>query len=454
MNSGSKLKRMAVLVGGGPAPGINGVISAATIEARNNHVEVFGMRDGNQWIMKGVSELIKLSGFDPAAVPDFYSWVKAGHCKFIKPLEIENVIYIPFKGGSTLGTSRANPTKDPAAMANVLDVYRKLGIDALVSIGGDDTAYSASQVYKSAGGTIRVAHVPKTIDNDLPLPGSTPTFGFDTARQLGAELVRNVAEDARTTSRWYIVISMGRAAGHLALGIGKASASTLTIIPEEFGTAKVTVDHLCDVMIGAVIKRLALDRRYGVIVLAEGLIEKLEEEELFKTISAAGGAYGIIERDPFGNLRMGAIEFGRMIRELLVERLKKLKISQPFVDKDMGYELRCADPTPFDCEYTRDLGYGAVKFLMSLKSDGFGAVISYVNGAMSPLPFDSMLDPVTKRMQTRIVDVAGEGYECARAYMTRFKKDDFTDEETLTKLAGLIGMKPEAFRERFEYLVK
>lgn len=454
MSSGPKLRRMAILVGGGPAPGINGVISAATIEALNNGVEVFGIRDGNQWIMKGVAELIKQSGHDPAKVGDFYEWVKAGHCKFIKPLEIDNVIYIPFKGGSSLGTSRANPTKKPEDMANVLDVYRKLGIDALVSIGGDDTAYSASQVYKNASGTIHVAHVPKTIDNDLPLPGSTPTFGFDTARQTGTMLVRNLAEDSRTTSRWYIVISMGRAAGHLALGIGKASASTLTIIPEEFGAKKISLHLLCDILVGSIVKRLTMGRRYGVAVLAEGLIEKIDEKELFDTISGAGGAYGIIERDPFGNLRMGAIEFGRMMRELLAKRLEPLKIEPMFVDKDLGYELRCADPTPFDCEYTRDLGYGAVKFLMSHKSEAFGAVISFANGAMNPLPFDSMLDPVTKRMQTRIVDVAGEGYECARAYMTRLEKEDFDNPETLRKLAEVVRMTPAAFRERFEYMVK
>src|SRR3954469_8263494 len=186
-----------------------------------------------------------------------------------------------------LGTSRANPTKDPAAMRNVLEFYRRLGADALVSIGGGDTAYSASQVYKNGGGSIRVAHVPKTIDNDLPLPGSTPTFGFDTARSLGVELVRNLAEDARTTSRWYLVISMGRAAGHLALGIGKAAAATLTIIPEEFNHGKVSLDHLCDVIIGAIIKRLALERRYGVAVLAEGLIEALDENELLHVIEGA-----------------------------------------------------------------------------------------------------------------------------------------------------------------------
>src|SRR5262249_38553140 len=149
-----------------------------------------------------------------------------------------------------------------------------------------------------------------------------------------------------------------------------------------------------------------------------------------------------------------AIEFGRMIRELLAERLKPLNLNTAFIDKDLGYELRCADPTPFDCEYTRDLGYGAVKFLMSHKSESFGAIISFVNGAMNPLPFDSMLDPKTKRMQTRPVDVNGEGYECACAYMTRLTKEDFRDVVELEKLASIVGLTPPMFRERFEYLVK
>src|SRR5881227_3934201 len=142
-------------------------------------------------------------------------------------------------------------------MRNVLDVLRRLEVTMLVTIGGDDTAFSGSQVYKQAGGAIRVAHVPKTIDNDLPLPESTPTFGFETARQVGVGIVRNIAEDAKTTSRWYIIISMGRAAGHLALGIGKAAAATLTIIPEEFRGRgrRVTLDELCDLILGSMLKR-------------------------------------------------------------------------------------------------------------------------------------------------------------------------------------------------------
>src|SRR5262249_35499803 len=161
-------------------------------------------------------------------------------------------------------------------------------------------------VYKKAGGTIRVAHVPKTIDNDLPLPGSTPTFGFETARHNGVYILRNLAEDARTTSRWYVIISMGRAAGHLALGIGKAAAATLTISPEEFRGRQVTADEVADMIIGAIIKRLGEDSHYGIAVLAEGLIESMGEKGL---VSAVPGGqlerYGKVIRDDHGHLRLG-----------------------------------------------------------------------------------------------------------------------------------------------------
>src|SRR5581483_8551258 len=237
-----------LVVGGGPAPGINGVISAVTLEALNNRIEVLGIQDGFKWLVQG----------DRA---------------HLRPLTRDDVRYIFGRGGSMLGTARTNPTRNPQDMRNVLQVFRDLKIDALVTIGGDDTAYSGSQVYKQAEGAVRVAHRTKTINNDLPVPGSTPTFIIETARHYGVTLVRNLAEDARTTSRWYLIVSMGRAAGHLALGIGKASAATLTIIPEEFGRHGVSIDHLCDIIIGSIVKRLAHNQPYGVAVLAEGLIE-------------------------------------------------------------------------------------------------------------------------------------------------------------------------------------
>jgi 6-phosphofructokinase 1 len=340
-------------------------------------------------------------------------------------------------------------------MGNVLSAFERLNIRMLVTIGGDDTAYSGSQVYRQAGGRIRVAHVPKTIDNDLPLPGSTPTFGFETARQVGVGIVRNLAEDARTTGRWYLIVSMGRAAGHLALGIGKAAAATLTIIPEEFHDRKVTLDEVCDILIGAIIKRRVKGNSYGVAVLAEGLIESIGKEGL-EEMMASGviGRYGEITIDPHGHMRLGEIEFGRMIRDHLAKRLKDIGLTMTMIDKDLGYELRCADPIPFDAEYTRDLGYGAVTFLRSAEAGKYGAIISLVGGHLEPLPFDDLLDPATNRMTTRRVNVSGEGYQCARRYMLRLERRDFEEPERTIALAREVKMTPEQFRQRFGYLVQ
>ena len=428
MAKGGRIQKLALLVGGGPAPGINGVISAVTIEAVNNGIQVVGIRDGFKHLVQGNAEAIR-------------------------PLDIGEVKDVALRGGSMLGTSRANPTKSPEDMARVLHLLHAQGIDALVTIGGDDTAFSASEVYRGGKGSIRVAHVPKTIDNDLPLPGSTPTFGFETARQLGVRLVRNLAEDARTTSRWYVVVSMGRAAGHLALGIGKAAAATLTIIPEEFRGRQVTLDELCDLILGAIIKRSSDKSQYGVVVLAEGLIGAIGEKALTAAMdSGLLGRYGKLTRDPHGHLRLGEIEFGRMIRDLLSERLEHQNFKTTLIDKDLGYELRSADPIPFDAEYTRDLGYGAVKFLRSEEAGKFGAVISYVEGRMNPLPFDKLINPETKRMQPRKVDIKGEAYESARRYMIRLERSDFEEPE-LGKLAAVAGQTAAEFRKRFGYLV-
>jgi len=421
--------KLALLVGGGPAPGINGVISSVTIEAVNHGIEVIGLQDG-------------------------FKWLAQGDATHYHPLTIDDVTGIHLRGGSVLGTSRFNPTKSDAEMANVLDVLRRLQVRGLVTIGGDDTAFSGSQVYLRGGGTVRVAHVPKTIDNDLPLPGSTPTFGFETARHVGVYIVRNLAEDARTTSRWYVIISMGRAAGHLALGIGKASAATLTVIPEEFRAHSLSLKELCDIILCAILKRKSQGSHYGVVVLAEGLIELIGEKGLQAAIGEGQlGRYGKVARDPHGHLRLGEIEFGRMVTDYLGQQLDEIGLKTTLIDKDLGYELRCADPIPFDAEYTRDLGYGAVKFLRSPAAASFGAIISFVGGRMVPLPFDQMISPKTGRMLPRKVDVDGEAYECARRYMIRLEQRDFDDSRQLGRLAEAANMSPEQFRQRFGYLV-
>ena len=421
--------KLGIVVGGGPAPGINGVISSVTIEAINRNLEVVGIRDG-------------------------FKHLAAGDASQVRALTIPDVAPYYQRGGSLLGTSRTNPAKDPAHMAAVLEGLNKLGIKYLVTIGGDDTAYSGSQVYAHAKGAIKVAHVPKTIDNDLPLPPGIPTFGFETARHYGVQVSRNLHEDAKTTTRWYIIVSMGRAAGHLALGIGKASAATITLIAEELKGKDVTLEMICDVIIGSMIKRKAQGKGYGVAILAEGLMEQIGEDNLRSIMERNPGKFGNIELDAFGHLRLGEIEFGRMIRTMIAARLKELGLKFDMIDKDLGYELRCADPIPFDAEYTRNLGYGAVKFLMSPDAEKNGVVITFVGGNMVPRPFPEMIDPQTKKMRTRNVDIAGENYEVARRYMIRLEQSDFEDPARLERLAAVVKMDPAKFRDRFEYIVR
>jgi ATP-dependent phosphofructokinase / diphosphate-dependent phosphofructokinase len=422
--------KLGIVVGGGPAPGINGVISSVTIEAINQGLEVVGIRDG-------------------------FKHFANGDITQVRPLTIQEVAPFYQKGGSMLGTSRTNPAKDPKHMANVLDSLNRLGIKFLVTIGGDDTAFSGSQVYANANKAIKVAHVPKTIDNDLPLPRGIPTFGFETARHYGVQLARNLHEDAKTTTRWYVIVSMGRAAGHLALGIGKASAATVTIIAEEFKDREVTLELICDIIIGSMIKRKAAQGKgYGIAVLAEGLMEEIGEERLKEIMAKNPGKFGNIELDAFGHLRLGEIEFGRMVRTFLAERLKALGLKFDMIDKDLGYELRCADPIPFDVEYVRNLGYGAVKFLLSPEAEKNGVVITFVGGNMVPRPFQEMIDPETKKMRPRLVEIAGETYEVARRYMIRLEHGDFEDATKLEKLAATVKMTPAQFTERFAYVVK
>ncbi|MFI5217097.1 MAG: 6-phosphofructokinase, partial [Candidatus Limnocylindria bacterium] len=234
-----------ILVGGGPAPGINGVIGAAATTASRSGARVIGIRDGFKWIMEGDTH-------------------------HVRELDEESVAEIHLRGGSILGTSRANPTKKPDHLANCVRALDQLGVDRLITIGGDDTASSANKLAAAAGGRLRVVHVPKTIDNDLPLPPGVPTFGFETAREHATAVVERILEDMRTTGRWFFIVMMGRSAGHLALGAGKAAGAPITVIPVAFRTRPIPLEVVGRTLEGAIVKRLAAGRPDGVAVIAEG----------------------------------------------------------------------------------------------------------------------------------------------------------------------------------------
>jgi ATP-dependent phosphofructokinase / diphosphate-dependent phosphofructokinase len=421
---------VGILVGGGPAPGINGVIGALTLEARNRARKVLGIYNGFQWLMKG----------------------DASH---VRELDHDDVSRIHFEGGSILNTSRANPTKKTEDLERVVKTLDSLGIGYLATIGGDDTMFAASQVAKRAGGRIHVCHVPKTIDNDLPLPGEIPTFGFETARQLGFELVHNIMEDSRTTGRWYFVVVMGRSAGHLALGIGKASGATLTLIPEEF-CGPVHMETVCDILEGAILKREAFwNRSDGVAVIAEGLLERVPAEEL----SAIEGVR--ISHDSYGHLRLAELDLAYILKTLVEHRFAARGAPMSIVHKTIGYEVRSAQPLAFDCEYVRSLGYGAIDFLLSHQSESekpTGALVCLVDGKLQYLDFADLLDKKTGKSRVRVVDVEKPSYKIAREYMIRLEKEDLEDPEKLRLLAKAASSNekscsPDEFRSRFQHLV-
>ncbi|MCI0336940.1 MAG: 6-phosphofructokinase [Acidobacteria bacterium] len=404
-------KKLAILVGGGPAPGINSVISAATIKAIDEGFEVVGIEDGFKWLLRR----------------------ETSH---VRPLSIDDVSRIHLRGGSVLGTARENPTKSEETMTAVVETLKALSVTHLVTIGGDDTALSSSTV--AARSDIRTVHVPKTIDNDLPLPAHIPTFGFQTARHVGVELVQNLMEDAHATRRWYIVVAMGRQAGHLALGIGKAAGATLTLIREEFEQKTVPFARICDIIEGAIIKRRAMGRHYGIAVLAEGLIEKLDPNELKELQD--------VELDDHGHIRFAEVDLARKVKVELGGRFKQRGLRITISSKNIGYELRCVDPIPFDMAYCRELGNAAVRFLMC---GGSGAMVSIQNGRMVPLLFADIRDPSTGKTRVRNVEVKSESFRVAREYMLRLEQTDFENLDWLGKLAQAGNLSVEELKRRF-----
>jgi len=408
--------KLAIIVGGGPAPGINSVISSATIRARLERFDVIGIKDGFQWLMQD-------------------------DISHTMPLTLDGVSRLHYEGGSLIGTARANPTKSPALLQNVLESLLRLDVTHVITIGGDDTAFSSMKLHEQAAGRLKVVHVPKTIDNDLDLPGHIDTFGYQTARHHGVNIVHSLMTDAETTSRWYFVIAMGRTAGHLALGIGKAAGAHITLIPEEF-PGPVKLRAIVDTLAASIIKRVSVGRQDGVAILAEGIALDLDPDDLANLAD--------VERDAHGHIRLAEINFGDIIKAEVQKRLADFKIKPTIVSKNIGYEVRCADPIPFDMECTRDLGYCAARYIIE---GGTEALVSIQDGRFRPIKFSDIMDPHTGRMRVRMVDIESDRFKIAQSYMLRLKKEDFDDPHELSRLATAAGVTSETFRKMFSGLV-
>ena len=413
--------RLGILVGGGPAPGINSALSAAAIAAIQANLDVVGIYDGFQHLMQGRTDMVR-------------------------PLGISDVSRIHFQGGSIIRTSRANPARSDEDLECTVETLRKLELSHLITIGGEDTASSAARICQHDAADIRVAHIPKTIDNDLPLPANAPTLGFETARHVGTQWTLNLMEESRSTNRWCLVAVMGRTAGHLALGIGKAAGATITIIPEEFCASRISLDDVCLVIEGAILKRRALGLQHGLAVIAEGVAAKMDPEQLANSPGVEVG------HDAHGHIRLEKIPLAAMIEREVMRRFTERGESLSLVSVSLGYELRCADPIPFDIDYTRTLGYGAVRFLVgdaAADRSLSGGLVCLQDGRLRILPFEELQDPQTGRIRTRMVDVQSEHYRVAREYMIRLRRSDLDDVGIMSRLKAETMMTADRLSARF-----
>ena len=414
------IKRIGILLGGGPAPGTNGVISAVALEAIKSGCTPIGFQDGFEWLAQRYTD----------------------ECH---ELTINEVSRIHLDGGSILGASRVDIARDPENLDNAVAALKKLDIDALLIIGGDDMVASAVALAGHPHSRLKVALIPKSIDNDLWLPtlGEAPlqTLGYETARHVGAGIVKSLMADAKTTGRWYLAVTMGRPTGNLTLGIGAAASATCTIIPEEFQNPTITLNEIANVVEGTIIKRKAMGAGHGVVLLSESLAVRFSEKEFTELAT--------VDRDAQNNIRVAEIDLARKVKSAVAQSLEKRGVKVTIVDKTIGYELRCASPIPYDAEYARDLGYAAVNFV---REGGSGAVVTMQGGEFCAIPFGQVVDPETGRGKQRGVDIETESYAVARDYMVRLNAKDFADPAWVEKLAQAGGLSTEEFRTRFSKL--
>lgn len=362
---------IAILCGGGPAPGINAVVSTLVKLFLAENYRVIGIHEGYKTIFTENPNIADLT-FDYA----------------------DKIFSL---GGSSLKMSRYKP-KDEEFNT---DFFVKNNIKLLVTIGGDDTASTANRIGKflaSKNIDIRNIHVPKTIDNDLPLPDRNPTFGFHSAKDEGVRIGNTIYEDARTSENWFVLSTMGREAGHLAFGIGMSCHFPMVIIPEMFNKTSATIDKIVRLMVSTIIKRKIEKIEYGVIIISEGVFHFMDDAEIENT--------GInFTYDDHGHPELGNVSKSHIFNILLQLRLKDLNIKLKSRPVEMGYELRCCRPIGFDLTLCTLLAMGVKK----LFKQGFtGCLVSAnSNGDIKPLYLKDLEGPDGK-IRPRLVEIESE----------------------------------------------
>ena len=399
--SSSCIRRVGILFAGGPAPGANAVISSAALAFLKADIEVVGFLHGYS----------KLQDFDEEKSPllegDAYEM-----------LTFSSIIGARNRRGIMIGTARANPGKmiqcpadldDPAKSEPLKKTYlglRSLGVDALISIGGDDTLKTANKLYEwqnhaQVKERVRVVHLPKTIDNDYN--GIDFTFGYFTAVNFMAQEIRNLEADARASGAYCIAECMGRKAGWLSYGVAMAGEAQMVIGVEDIPlmmknagkpyNGHLDIGVLVDHIIELITARRARHQKFGVIVLAEGLAENLPPDFL-----------GATTLDEHGHISLGDVHLGHLVAKMCMKRLEELKLPKTKVNGvQLGYEARCASPHAFDVMLGSCLGVGAYVALVEKNLDGH--MVSSV-GQLDHcfVPFCELVDPKTLVTEVRYIN--------------------------------------------------
>ncbi len=364
-------KSVAILCAGGPAPGINTVISTIAKVFLKDGYRVIGIHDGYKNLFNGKAETVDIN---------FH------YADRIFP-----------RGGSTLRMSRYKP-KDAEFSA---DFFTQNDVVLLVTIGGDDTASSSNRLTKwlaEQSINIQNIHVPKTIDNDLPLPDMMPTFGFNSAKDEGVRIGNTIYEDSRTSNTWFVIASMGRSAGHLAFEIGASCHYPVIIIPEMFDKVKVTFEKIVNLIISSMVKRKINKIEHGVAIVSEGVFHILDAEEIKN--SDISFTY-----DAHGHPELGNVSKAHIINVLVQRKLKELGIDIKSRPVEMGYELRCCRPVAFDLTLCTVLGMGVKR----LFEQGYkGCIVTTTRKAEIKPIFMSDIEDETGKIPPRLVDINTE----------------------------------------------
>ena len=400
---------IAILTGGGPAPGMNTVVGSVAKVFLKNGYRVIGLHGGYSGLFKTNPRMVDID--------------------FLYADDIFN------HGGSEVIMSRFKPSDKNFAEDFNLKFFTDNNVKLLVTVGGDDTASTANRVAKflaEKNYSIANIHVPKTIDNDLPLPDAMPTFGYHSAKAQGTITGSIIYEDARTSENWFVVAAMGRSAGHLAFGIGAACHYPMIIIPEMFNKTEITIDKICKMIVSAIVKRKLMDVSHGVAIVSEGVFHALSDDEIKNS--------GIqFTYDDHGHPELGKISKAAIFSQLVDNRLGKLSIKVKTRPVEIGYDVRCFPPIAYDRVYCSLLGFGVYK----LFTEGATGCMVFVNhaGDVAPLYLKDIQDPVTGKIPPRLVDIEGQrvhsiinnvlhyiepaDYEAAKKYLPNPEEYDF-----------------------------